>query len=76
MVTEISKVSAGGLMPVIYKCIKCGATVFAFLKAGQDYYGVPSPSELFVRVGDRCPRCGRILDKTVDLSRIDIKVLR
>jgi len=63
-------------MPVIYRCIKCGTVIFAFLRAGQDYYGVPSPSELFVRVGSKCPKCGRDLDGQVELSRIDVKVVK
>jgi DNA-directed RNA polymerase subunit RPC12/RpoP len=63
-------------MPVIYRCIKCGEIIFTFLRAGQDYYGIPSPSELFVRVGSKCPRCGRELDKTVDIARIDVKVVK
>lgn len=63
-------------MPVIYKCIKCGATIFAFLRAGQDYYGIPSPSELFIRVGNKCPKCGRNLDRHVDLNRVNIKIIK
>ncbi|MEM1559948.1 MAG: hypothetical protein QXZ41_06300 [Ignisphaera sp.] len=63
-------------MPVIYRCIKCGATVFAFLRAGQDYYGVPSPSELFVRVGSRCPKCGRDLNRHIDLAQVNIKIVK
>lgn len=61
-------------MPVVYRCIKCGSIIFAFLRAGQDYYGIPSPSELFVRIGSKCPNCGRDLEKDVEVSRINIRV--
>lgn len=61
-------------MPVVYRCIKCGSIIFAFLRAGQDYYGIPSPSELFVRMGSKCPNCGRDLEKDVEVSRINIRV--
>lgn len=63
-------------MPVVYKCIKCGSIIFAFLRAGQDYYGIPSPSELIVRVGSKCPGCGRELERNVTLSNIDIKIVK
>lgn len=63
-------------MPVVYKCYKCGSIIFIFLRAGQDYYGVPSPSELFVRIGDKCPNCGRQLDRDIEISRIDIQVIK
>lgn len=63
-------------MPIVYKCIKCGETIYAFLRAGQDYYGIPSPSELFIRIGSRCPKCRRELDKVIDIAKIDIKVTK
>lgn len=63
-------------MPVVYRCLKCGSVIYMFLRAGQDYYGIPSPSELFIRIGDKCPSCGRNLDKSIDISNIDIRVIK
>ncbi|MEM1896130.1 MAG: hypothetical protein QXW05_02705 [Ignisphaera sp.] len=63
-------------MPVIYKCAKCGTIIYTFLRAGQDYYGVPSPSELIVRISSTCPSCGKILEKEIDISRIEIRVFK
>jgi DNA-directed RNA polymerase subunit RPC12/RpoP len=63
-------------MPVIYRCIGCGEIIYAFLRAGQDYYGIPSPSELLIRIGSKCPRCGRKLDRIIEIARIDIKIAK
>ncbi len=57
-------------MPIIYRCNKCNNVVYAFIRAGQDYYGVPSPSELTVRIGGICPNCGKNIELKIDLSNI------
>ncbi|GEM_PF-1016751 len=72
----LREVSVWSLMPVVYRCTKCGAIIYTFLRAGQDYYGVPSPSELIVRIASTCPSCGKILEKMVDISRIEIKIFK
>jgi len=63
-------------MPIIYKCSKCNHTIYVFMRAGQDYYGVPSPSELMVRVGNVCPSCKKPIEPNIDISRVIIKVSR
>lgn len=59
-------------MPVVYKCANCGETLYKFVRAGQDYYGIPSLSELKVRIGNKCPKCGKELRNSIDL--IDIVI--
>ncbi len=63
-------------MPVIYRCSNCGKPIYVFLRAGQDYYGIPTPSELAARVGGVCPYCGKPIKTTVDLNSIVIKLRR
>jgi DNA-directed RNA polymerase subunit RPC12/RpoP len=64
-------------MPVIYRCSHCGTIIYRFLRAGQDYFGLPSPSELLARLGsNRCPVCGKPLSTNVELSKIEISVRR
>lgn len=48
-------------MPVIYKCKICGSTLYSFEKVGQDFYGLPTPSELATKLGGKCSKCGRNL---------------
>jgi|YelNatPaOPRAMG01_1025707.scaffolds.fasta_scaffold00112_66 DNA-directed RNA polymerase subunit RPC12/RpoP len=50
-------------MPVIYRCGSCGKTLFVFRSVGQDSFGVPTPDELFSKIGSRCPGCGKALSK-------------
>jgi len=50
-------------MPVIYKCGKCGFILHSFEKVGQDFYGLPAPSELSTKFNGICPRCGKFLTK-------------
>ncbi len=59
-------------MPVVYRCSRCGAIVYVFRRAGQDYYGIPTPSELHARLGGVCPNCGKELSTSVDISKITI----
>lgn len=59
-------------MPVIFRCKRCGKPIYVFERVGQDCFGVPSPSELFLRLGGKCPHCGRPLDMPV---LDDIKLL-
>jgi len=59
-------------MPVIYRCARCGAVLYTFRRAGQDYFGLPSPTELGMRLG-RCPRCGHVISRP-RLTDITIRV--
>ncbi len=44
-------------MPVMYKCSVCGSELYSFEKVGQDFYGLPTPSELAIKLGGKCPKC-------------------
>lgn len=44
-------------MPVIYRCRVCNSELYLFEKVGQDFYGLPTPSELAVKLGGKCPKC-------------------
>jgi len=46
-------------MPIIYKCGGCGEIIYVFHRVGQDSFGVPTPEELFYKVGSKCPKCGK-----------------
>ncbi len=48
-------------MPIVYKCKNCGFVLHVFEHVGQDFYGVPSPSEIASWYGGVCPRCGHKL---------------
>ncbi|MCD6324453.1 MAG: hypothetical protein J7L55_05035 [Desulfurococcales archaeon] len=62
-------------MPVVFRCKGCGKPIYVFERVGQDCFGVPSPSELFTRLGGRCPHCGRVLEPpTLDDIRIHGRV--
>ncbi len=50
-------------MPVIYRCSKCGSILYSFEKVGQDFYGLPTPSELFIKLNGKCPKCHKDLNK-------------
>ncbi len=59
-------------MPVIFRCSKCGKILYAFNRVGQDYYGIPTPSEVISLYGGVCPHCGsRLKIPTVN----DIKIM-
>jgi len=45
-------------MPVVYRCKHCGTILHIFFKVGQDYYGIPTPSEVISLFGGVCPKCG------------------
>ncbi|NPA96091.1 MAG: hypothetical protein GXO32_00635 [Crenarchaeota archaeon] len=60
-------------MPIVYICSRCKSVIYRFERAGQDYYGIPTPSELSVRLGGFCPRCGKPLSTKIDLQNIEIK---
>ncbi|HIP56580.1 MAG TPA: hypothetical protein EYH02_00700 [Ignisphaera aggregans] len=60
-------------MPVIYRCSRCKNVIYTFARAGQDYYGIPTPSELSARLGGVCPYCGKTLSTNVDLSNVSIR---
>ena len=45
-------------MPVIFRCSKCGKILYVFNRVGQDYYGIPTPSEVISLYGGVCPQCG------------------
>lgn len=60
-------------MPVIYKCGTCGFILYSFEKVGQDFYGMPTPSELATKLGGKCVKCG----STLGVPKLDnIKILR
>lgn len=44
-------------MPVRYICGNCGYILSVFYEVGQDYYGVPTPEEVYRIHGGICPRC-------------------
>lgn len=50
-------------MPVTYRCSRCGYILYSFEKVGQDFYGLPTPSELSVKLGGRCPSCYKELSR-------------
>lgn len=50
-------------MSVIYKCRSCGFILYKFERVGQDYYGIPTPSEIMNWYGGVCPRCNMKLNK-------------
>jgi len=60
-------------MPVVYICSRCKKPVYIFERAGQDYYGIPTPSELYAKLGGVCPHCGKTLSTRVDPSKVVIK---
>jgi ribosomal protein S27AE len=45
------------LMPVRYICGNCGYILSVFYEVGQDYYGVPTPEEVYRIHGGICPKC-------------------
>ncbi len=62
-------------MPVIFRCKKCGAVIYVFKRVGQDCFGLPTPTELSLKLGGRCPRCGRIIGvPALDDVRIEGRV--
>ncbi|MEO3992831.1 MAG: hypothetical protein QN229_00725 [Desulfurococcaceae archaeon TW002] len=58
-------------MPVTYRCGSCGKILFTFRSVGQDSFGVPTPDELFSKIGIKCPGCGKLFSKP-KLDRIKI----
>ncbi|WP_440059883.1 hypothetical protein ACSU1N_01595 [Thermogladius sp. 4427co] len=48
---------SGVPMPVKYVCSYCGTVLFEFRFVGQDYYGIPSPQEVYNLYGGICPNC-------------------
>ncbi len=58
-------------MPVVYRCSKCGYVLYTFSRVGQDYYGIPSPSELLAKLGGVCPSCGKPLSRKP--IRVEVK---
>ncbi len=62
-------------MPVIFRCKKCGAVIYVFKRVGQDCFGLPTPTELSLKLGGRCPKCGRIIGApTLNDVRIEGRV--
>lgn len=49
-------------MPIRYRCKRCGFVLFEFNRVGQDYWGVPTPEEVYRLSGGVCPRCKSLLD--------------
>lgn len=48
---------------MVYKCGGCNFVLHTFERVGQDFYGIPTPSEVLSWYGGLCPRCGRRLTK-------------
>ncbi|MGC9011794.1 hypothetical protein [Thermogladius sp.] len=44
-------------MPIKYVCSHCGEVIFEFKYVGQDYYGIPTPQEVYNLYGGVCPHC-------------------
>lgn len=59
-------------MPVRYMCSHCKAILWEFKHVGQDYYGLPTPTEVINVYGGICPNCKREL-KRPSLQDIKIK---
>ncbi len=59
-------------MGVRYVCKHCGYVLWEFKHVGQDYFGIPTPSEIMLATGGICPRCKRELSIPT-LSDIVIK---
>jgi len=59
-------------VPIVFRCRNCGHVIYVFRHVGQDYFGIPTPSELVNRVTMVCPRCGRVLTTRVRLE--DVRV--
>ncbi len=55
---QVILIGRSKVMPVVYKCRNCGTILHVFYKVGQDYYGIPTPSEVISLFGGVCPRCG------------------
>lgn len=61
-------------MPVVFVCSNCGRILYVFKRAGQDYYGIPTPSELASRIGGVCPYCGKPISLKVSLRNVFIRI--
>lgn len=58
-------------MPVFYVCKRCGFILYKFEHVGQDYYGLPTPSEIMNWYSGVCPKCNARLERPL-LSSIRI----
>ena len=48
------------MSPIFFTCKKCNLIIYVFERVShKNNFGVPTPSELRVRVTNKCPRCGR-----------------
>jgi len=45
-------------MPVVCRCRRCGGVLYVHPYVGFNSYGVPTPSEVMLMYGGRCPVCG------------------
>jgi DNA-directed RNA polymerase subunit RPC12/RpoP len=59
-------------MPIKYVCSNCGETIFEFKYVGQDYYGIPTPKEIYNLYGGICPHCHKEL-RLPSLEDIEIR---
>ena len=46
------------MVPVVYRCKHCGKVLYVFSRVGQDFYGIPTPSEVAAWFNGFCPYCG------------------
>ena len=51
------------MVPVVYRCSRCGYILYIHWRVGQSSYGVPTPSGLSSWYGGVCPRCGHRLGR-------------
>ena len=59
-------------MPIFYRCSRCNTILYQFIRVGQDFYGIPTPSEVLSMYAGFCPQCGARLKKpTLDSITIE-----
>ncbi len=61
-------------MPVVYICKNCGFELYTFERVGQDYYGLPTPSEIMNWYSGVCPKCNAKLERpTLDRIKVSFR---
>ncbi|MCY0867777.1 MAG: hypothetical protein OWQ48_00885 [Desulfurococcus sp.] len=49
-------------MAIRYRCRNCGAILYEFVRVGQNFYGIPTPEEVYRLYGGVCPKCKSLLE--------------